>query len=278
VCLKKQEAIMKKIFLMFLLFNVFFSFCYAQKTIICSTTGKQATLPAIISRADWGARGPVTKANITQAQKDKGITPIVKYSDYKDAKGTSLEKPNYTKIVLHNTAMGCGYGKDKGKNPAKAIQDFQMDEDPILFADIAYNFLIDCDGNIYEGRELFYVPAHAGRTKEADEKHDITLSPNYAAIGIAFSGDPNSALKPVQVEAAKKLIGFDVDCYGVNSIITHTEVKQELINKGLTPKGDYDPKVCPGVGTVNEIVSIRIYTRGKYGIPFDEEAYRKLFK
>ena len=130
----------------------------------------QAPQPKTIKREAWGAVEP--------------LTSVSKYSDY-TKNGNPLEKPVYTTVILHNTAMGKGYGAAE----ARRIQNYQMvtAEPAARMSDIAYNFLIDSNGTIFDGRDLRYVPAHAGESREANTNKDITLDPDFAAIGIAFS-------------------------------------------------------------------------------------------
>jgi len=71
------------------------------------------------------------------------------------------------------------------------------------WADIGYNFLVDEDGNVYEGRGWDTVGAH-------------TYGYNRVSIGIGFIGEfsyrtPNSAA----LDAAKQLIS-----YGVSTVAT----------------------------------------------------------
>lgn len=106
-----------------------------------------AESPKIIQRTEWGAKDP--KSDIS------------KYQDY------GLNKPVYTKIILHSTAMGYGVGSQE----AKRIQNKEMNE--MGFSDIGYNFLIDSNGTIFEGRQLWYVPLWN------QALHDLYLQKNF---------------------------------------------------------------------------------------------------
>lgn len=271
---------MKKYLVLLLLFiSSALALCQEEEQ-FCIQTGKTVKRPHIVKRAEWGARDAITKQNITETDKVKGRGPITEYSDY------GLTVSHYTRVILHNTAMM--YDTDNtdamgcGNKQAKYIQDYEMDDGDIK-ADIGYNFLIDRCGTIYEGRELSYFPSHAGATVEETTKNDLTLDPDYSSIGVAFIGHSDEALTTEQIEAAKTLIKFDIDCYAINKIITHTEVKLgledgTLLGQKLTPKGDYSASVCPGSGTIDQIVTIRNYFKDSFNIPFNEDAYRKLFQ
>jgi len=201
----------------------------------------------IISRDAWGARPP--RADIST------------YRQY------GIDSPEYTRIVLHVTSKGRGVGAAE----ARRIQDFHMDKRG--FADIGYNFLIDSDGNVFEGRLLDYVPSHAGRTVEGDERHDIRLDPDYRSIGVVFSAETDQTLTPSQVEAGIALIRDLEKRFAIESVITHTEVKQSLVARGLTPKRDFDPETCPGSGSIDQMIRIRRAVDPS----FDAGAYRALF-
>lgn len=202
---------------------------------------------SIVPRDEWGARPP--------------RDDISTWSEY------GLERPDYTRIVLHVTSMGRGYGKAE----AKRIQDFHMDQRG--FSDIGYNFLVDSDGEVFEGRLLDYVPAHAGRTIEGDEQHDIRLDPDYGSIGIVFSADTDQALTTDQVDAGITLVSWLEKRYPVSSVITHTEVRQSIEARALTPRRDFDPETCPGSGSVDQIIQIREAVDAS----FDADVYRDLF-
>ncbi len=209
-------------------------------------------LPPVISRADWGARPP--KSDIST------------YESY------GLQKPVYTDVVLHITNMGKGYGTAE----AKRIQDKQMDD--LKMSDIAYNFLIDSDGRIFEGRSLRQVPSHAGQSQEGNTDKDIRLDPDYAAIGISFSSGADDALSDEQIKSAKKLILFwhSHSGFNIREVYTHAEVKQRLELRGLTPIGGYNPHECTGHGSVEQILDLRNELKSEINIPFDEQNFRNL--
>lgn len=213
---------------------------------LCAVAGSNADIQ-IVTRAEWGARPP--------------RDDISTFEHY------GLTRPEYVRIVLHVTSMGYG----KGVAEMKRIQDYHMDARS--FSDIGYNYLIDSEGTIFEGRPLNFVPSHAGRSIEGDERHDITLDPDYQSIGIVFSADTDQPLTDAQVVAAIRLIGYLKSRNPIESIITHTEVRQLLLSRRLTPQQEFEPERCPGAGSIEQIVRIR----RTVDPAFDAAAYRALF-
>lgn len=80
----------------------------------------------IISRAEWGARAPRSRSTVTWGQR--------------------------TEFVVH-------YSEGPTTQTVRSIQDFHMDGNG--WADIGYNFLVDVQGRVYEGRGWLTVGAHA---------------------------------------------------------------------------------------------------------------------
>lgn len=216
-------------------------------TAVLLLAARAGAQPAVIERADWEARAP--------------LPDISTYEAY------GLAVPPYDTIVLHVTSMGYGAGAEE----ARRIQDFHMDSRG--FSDIAYNYLVGAEGAVFEGRHLRYVPAHAGRSLEADARRDIRLDPDFGAIGIVFTVDADDPLSPAQVESAISLIKQLKQAHPITAIITHTEVGTRLKKLGLTPRTAFDPQACPGPGSIEQIVQIRLATDPD----FDVASYRDIF-
>ena len=80
----------------------------------------------IISREEWGARAPRSRSTVTWGAR--------------------------TEFVVH-------YSEGPTTQSVRSIQDFHMDGNG--WSDIGYNFLVDVQGRIYEGRGWLTVGAHA---------------------------------------------------------------------------------------------------------------------
>ncbi|MFB4307000.1 N-acetylmuramoyl-L-alanine amidase [Actinomadura sp. GTD37] len=81
----------------------------------------------IISRAEWGARAPRARSTVT-------------WGDRRE-------------VVVH-------YSEGPTTQTVRSIQDFHMGPDR-RWSDVGYNFLVDVQGRIYEGRGWLTVGAHA---------------------------------------------------------------------------------------------------------------------
>lgn len=106
----------------------------------------------IISRKDWGARSPRSVVRVPWSSRKE--------------------------FVVHHSA-------GPKNQSVKAIQNFHMDGNG--WSDIGYNFLVDEDGKVYEGRGWLVVGAHA-------PNH------NTSGIGVCFIGNNNPT------DAAKEAI------------------------------------------------------------------------
>lgn len=105
----------------------------------------------IISRSEWGARPPRSRLVTTWAQR--------------------------TEFVVHHT-------EGPIDQTVRSIQNFHMDDPDHGWSDIGYNFLVDDQGRIYEGRGWLVIGAQAH-------------SHNTSGIGVAYIGQnkPSVAAK-----------------------------------------------------------------------------------
>jgi N-acetylmuramoyl-L-alanine amidase len=103
----------------------------------------------IVSRADWGARSPKSRSEISLPT---------------------------ARLWIHHTA-----GSERGAAGMRSIQNTHMDDPKFKFADIGYSFVVDnADGTIFEGRGAGIQGAHT----EGDNStsHAICVMGNFMNI------------------------------------------------------------------------------------------------
>jgi hypothetical protein len=163
--------------------------------------------PIIITRQEWGARAP--NGNYTQ---------------------TLLNN----KLTLHHAAGWPAANIQEGKQAVKEIQDFHIDGRG--WTDIAYHFLVDDAGNIYQGRPETVQGAH-------------TYMYNEGNIGLCVLGcfDPpyevsagipcHQYLTDEARDAVVHLFAWLIETYGYANAD---------ILKGHRDYYDYERTSCPG--------------------------------
>lgn len=134
-----------------------------------------------LTRSDWGARAP------------KSVP-------------THFSTVNY--VFAHDTT-GVTLGADQSVQWVRNIQNFHMDSNG--WADIAYSFLYDSYGSIFEGRGWGVVGAH-------------TLNYNSQGHGFAFLGDGDHELTLEALESLRWLIAESDRRYGTKPIRGHRDV------------------------------------------------------
>jgi hypothetical protein len=113
------------------------------------------------------------------------------------------------------------------------------------WGDIGYNFLIDRQGNIYEGR------------KGGDEVVGIHAGDyNYGSIGIALLGDYRTVeMTPAMKEALTSLIAWEADRFGIHPTESSDFVHREFPN--VVGHRDLWSTVCPGDKVYQALGNVR---------------------
>jgi hypothetical protein len=148
------------------------------------------------------------------------------------------------------------------------------------YLDLAYHFLIDKLGNVYEGRPLHIIGGHAGASRMSKYKlngEDIettincltnkgrTLKVNFTydmdfmTIGIGLMGD-FSKVEPsgFQLNSLVTLIRYLNHMFGIKKIIPHIYSK---------PEGQSTE--CPGPGCLRALA--RLFEKGDFVIPYTQK-------
>lgn len=174
--------------------------------------------PRIISRRGWGA-------------KESWATREPVY-----------QKP--TTFVIHHTVT-----PNNPEDPAYIVRAiFQYHAISRGWGDIGYNFLIDRQGNIYEGRKGGdgVVGIHAGDY-------------NYGSIGIALLGDYRSAkMTSAMKEALVSLMAWEADRFGIHPLESSHFVRRVFPN--IVGHRDLWTTICPGDNIYRVLPEVRQLT------------------
>jgi hypothetical protein len=201
----------------------------------------------IISRSKWGADESLRylennnpeSVSIVEADDDylSQFENELKYKKVvsKDEKGKAYTWPlqypdKVTKFIIHHTATVSNL-----ENPKQAIRDIYYYHAVTRgWGDIGYNYIIDTNGNIYEGRfgGEGVVGAHAGLA-------------NTGSIGISVLGnyEENKVPKKVQ-DAIAKLISEKSQVHNINPT-GKSSFRGEMLNNVIGHR-DVAATVCPG--------------------------------
>jgi peptidoglycan hydrolase-like protein with peptidoglycan-binding domain len=143
-----------------------------------------AVKPTIITRAQWGA--------------DESL------------RGTETYNRTVKAIVIHHTASSNDYTSATAAAQIRGI--YAYDTRGLGWTDIAYNFLVDKFGRIYEGRAGSITSAVRGA-------HAMGF--NTDTMGVAALGNYETASAPaVMVDSLAKVAGWKLSQYGVSPSAT----------------------------------------------------------
>jgi peptidoglycan hydrolase-like protein with peptidoglycan-binding domain len=145
-----------------------------------ASAGAAAATPTIITRRQWGA--------------DESLRRPATYNRTVKA------------IVIHHTASSNAYTQATAAAQIRGI--YAYDTQGLGWSDIAYNFLVDKFGRVYEGRAGSVTSAVRGA-------HAMGF--NTDTMGIAALGNYETAsAPPVMVDALAKVAGWKLSQYGVD--------------------------------------------------------------
>ena len=164
---------------------------------------------------------------------------------------------NNGRIVIHHAASGSSLSSiQRDHIRGRGLQD------------ISYHFLINSDGNIFEGRSLEVMGAHAGSLprshyscENGNKVQDLSKDFDYKAIGIMLTGNLEVS-KPsrAQYQALQSLVNNLKSRFNMTYISPHKHVRangtkcpgEELINQLLNDNSSFKFTPDP-VSEVNNI-------------------------
>ena len=147
-----------------------------------------------------------------------------------------MKKENIDAIVIHCTASRAGQDLR-----ASDIDKMHKERG---FACIGYNYVIDLDGTIEEGRKLDRDGAHcntAGLSGKSYNKHSIGIV--YVG-GLDENGEPADTRTPEQIKAMVDLVYRLMDEYPIKEVIGHRDASPDKDGDGTIEKNEWI-KQCP---------------------------------
>ena len=147
-----------------------------------------------------------------------------------------MKKENIDAIVIHCTASRAGQDLR-----ASDIDKMHKERG---FACIGYNYVIDLDGTIEEGRKLDRDGAHcntAGLSGKSYNKHSIGIV--YVG-GLDENGNPADTRTPEQKKAMVELVYRLMDEYPIKEVIGHRDASPDKNGNGTIEKNEWI-KLCP---------------------------------
>lgn len=229
-----------------------------------SVARKSSTSVKIISRSTWGA-----DESLREYTEERPAAQLVKieddfYTKYADelkiskkitenSDGNDLTWPleypeKISKIVIHHTATTKNLD-----DPEKAIRDiYYWHTISKGWGDIGYNYIIDQQGNIYEGRAGGdgVVGAHAGRG-------------NIGSIGIAVLGNyQENDVPDAVISSLTALIKVKTAKYGIDPTASTLFRGQTLPN--IMGHRDIMSTACPGQKLYDLLPAIRLSAKGDF--------------
>jgi N-acetylmuramoyl-L-alanine amidase-like protein len=190
------------------------------------------TEPAIISRAAWGANESYRLDGAGHERWPRSFDPL-------------------QKVIVHHTA-----GKNNDTNPAATIRAIYYDHAILRgWGDIGYNWLVDAQGHVYQGR---YSRAYAPGEPLTGE--DLAGNPvrgghakhfNDGTVGISLLGNFTNVLPPsAQRTGLIKMVAWIMERHGLNPLASSTYtnpatgLQQYLAN--ISGHRNVNPTACPG--------------------------------
>jgi hypothetical protein len=207
------------------------------------TTGVARPAP-LISRARWGANESLRTANCPGGP---SYMPAVKLA------------------VVHHTVNSNSYTAAQGPQLVRGIYGYHTQS--LGYCDIAYNFLVDRYGNVYEGR-------YGGTDKAVMGAHARGF--NTASTGVALIGDFRTAVPPdAALTALESVLAWKLSVHKVNPRTKFTYTTAGNEKYAPNSKVPVDPityhaftgsSECPGKQVIDRMGQIRSRVATRMGV------------
>jgi hypothetical protein len=199
--------------------------------------------PTVTPRVDWGA--------------DESL----RY----DSTGKEIWPPAFypvQKLIVHHTAT-----QNNDPDPAATVRSIYYYHAVTQgWGDIGYNFLIDEQGRIYEGRHTFDYPSGSSPTEENSLGYGVTAAHaqgfNSGTVGIALLGTlTNQDATPAARNALEQLLGWEASHHGIDpqgsSLYTNPVSGTQATFPNIAGHRDVAATECPGGTFYATLPSIR---------------------
>ncbi len=167
-----------------------------------------------------------------------------------------MKKADIDAIIIHCSATPEG----------KDVRAADIEKDHVKnrhFACIGYNYVIDLDGTVEEGRPLTRDGAHCekpGFSGKPYNKHSIGIC--YVG-GVAKDGKtPKDTRTPAQKQALHQLVNSLVLEYPITEILGHRDASPDLNGDGMISRWEW-MKACPSFDVKSEFPITIITPRKK---------------
>jgi N-acetylmuramoyl-L-alanine amidase len=199
--------------------------------------------PAVITRAGWGANESYSENAGGYVRYAPAFNPI-------------------QKLIVHHTA-----GRNNDPNPAATIRAIFYDHAVLRgYGDIDYNYLIDAQGRVYEGRRAWISNPPANPTEEDLAGNVVRGSHarhfNDANVGIVLLGNFTSVLPTTAARTALvNLLAWKAERHGIDPKGASTYVNPSdgttkyLYN--ISGHRDVNSTACPGQAFYNTFPKLR---------------------
>jgi hypothetical protein len=198
----------------------------------------------MISRAAWGANEGLRTANCPGGP------------DY-------MSSVRFA--VVHHTVNSNSYSASQGPQLLRGIYGYHTQS--LGYCDIAYHFLVDRYGNLYEGR-------YGGAGNAVMGAHALGF--NTSSSGVALIGDFRTAVPPAEMLATlQRVLAWKLGVHGINpnANVQYTTSGNEKWGQNstvtvpsITYHGYTGYSECPGAQVINRMGQIRAAVSQQMGV------------